>query len=193
LQQLIVRQSDVRASDSVALTTGGGSVAGAPTLDLCNGTFPSESLRTARLQVALYDTLGDPVFSTEAVLYRNAAATAQAFIELRSVAARCPSTPVVSPVGEPTVSTKFNKPPDTTWPRVAGVDRQAYDFVTTDAFGNSTHSVAVYLRRGRALLGLYFSNPSGAQEAVAGQTSVPAIVNVFQERLAAVPAQSITP
>jgi hypothetical protein len=76
---------------------------------------------------------------------------------------------------------------------VTGVDRLAYDFTTTDTTGSTTRSVAVYLRRGRALIGLYFANPTGAQEAVAGNTAIPSIVNLFERRLAAVPAASITP
>src|SRR5262249_22975251 len=70
------------------------------TLDLCNGKFPSEALRTARLQDALIDAQMNELLSTEAVLYKNSSASAQAFSELKRVAAACPSTPVPSPVGE---------------------------------------------------------------------------------------------
>jgi hypothetical protein len=145
------------------------------------------------LQVEVLDASGDPVFSTEAVLYRNSAASAQALAELRSVVSRCPSTPVVSPAGEPTVTTAFNATPDHAWARTAGVDRQAYDFTTTDELGVMHRSVAVYLRRGRALVALYFNAPAGAQGPVGGQTTVPAIVALFERRLAAVPAAAITP
>jgi hypothetical protein len=129
--------------------------------------------------------------STEAVLYRDAAATSQAFSELRSVVAHCPATPVTSPVGEPTVAMKFNAAPDKSWARVAGVTRQAYDFTATDDTGASSHGIAVYLRRGRALLGLYFSSPNAAQSPVAGKTTIPSIVNLFAQRLASVPASSV--
>lgn len=188
LRQIVVRDADVTGQSATLVT--GGDTTDDPTLDLCNGTYPSEALRTARLQINMYDATNTAAFSTEAVLYRNAAATAQAFAELRSVVAHCPNGPVTSPVGEPTISTTFNAAPDATWPHVAGVERQAYDLVTTDTSGASTRSYAVYLRRGRALLGLYFEAPT-EQLTVAGKTGMPAIVNLFEQRLAALPAQAI--
>jgi hypothetical protein len=153
-------------------------------LDLCNGSYPSESLRVARLQDAAIDGTGRAVLSTEAVEYKNAAATAQAFRELKHVAATCPTGPVVSPVGEPTSTTKFLAAPDADWPRVDSVDRVAFRFTTTDASGQSQRSVAVYLRRDRFLLGIYFPRPDGAQPAIRGQTTVEGIVNLFATRLA---------
>lgn len=190
LPNLVVRQSDVGSTVTVAQLHGGNSVSGAATLDLCNGTFPSEALRTARLQVAAYNSQGAALLSTEAVAYRNAAATAQAFAELRSVVASCPRTPVTSPVGEPTVTTVFGPAPDASWPRTAGVDRQAYAFTTTDASGTSGRSMAVYLKRGRILLGVYFPQAARPQAPVAGQTTPAAIVKVFQDRLAALPVSA---
>jgi hypothetical protein len=192
LQRLVVHQSEVPSTDAVALPPNGATTTDA-TLDLCNGKFASEALRTARLQVGLENANQDTVFSTEAVLYKNTAATQQAFAELRSVAAHCPSTPVTSPVGEPTVTTTFNAAPDRLWPQVAGVQRQSYDMNLKDTNNNSVHLVAVYLRRGRALLALYFNSPDGPQEAVAGQKTIPAIVNLFERRLAALPLSAITP
>jgi hypothetical protein len=190
LQQLVVRQGDVTQPNSVAISDGGDSVAGAATLDLCNGTYPSEALRNARLQVDVIDGNQNPLFSTEAVLYKNAAGTTQAFSELKSVVAQCPSGSVKSPVGEPTVSTKFAAPPDT-GAAVPGVDRQVYEFTVTDSTGATNHGVAVYLRRGRALMGLYFQNPEGSQPSIAGKSAVSSIVGLFAQRLAAVPAATI--
>ncbi|MCU1461647.1 MAG: hypothetical protein JWO37_1722 [Acidimicrobiales bacterium] len=192
LAGLVVRQADVPAGVRVQLIPAGNTV-DQPTLDLCNGTFPSESLRTARLQVAAVDDQGNMALSTEAVLYRSTAATAQAFAELAKVAAGCPTSPVISPVGEPTVTTRFRARPDGAWPPVAGVDRLAYDIDSTDDAGQTQHSVAVYLRRGRALMGLYFDQPDGTQVAVNGQTSIASIVNVFAARLAQLPATVVNP
>ncbi len=89
LGDLNLQQSDVSARYRVDLIQNGGSVAGA-TLDLCNGTFPSEALRTARRQVAAVDTIGSLTLSTEAVLYRRPADTAQAFRELAHAQAHVP-------------------------------------------------------------------------------------------------------
>ena len=184
LPGLVLRQADVPATATVGPIPGGTDVAGGATLDLCNGTFPSESLRTARLQVAAVDDQGTETLSTEAVLYSTSAGAAQAFSELKSTSANCPASQVASPIGEPTVATHFNSAPDSSWPQVAAVERLAYDFVTTDASGKAQHSTAVYLRRGRALVGIYFSQPDGPQTAVDGQTTMAGIVNIFATRMA---------
>ena len=97
LGRLVVRQADVGATRTVLLIPNG-NVTTQPTLDLCNGTFPSERLRTGRLQVAVVDQAGTTLLSTEAVLYRNPAASAQGFAELRKVRAACPNSAVKSPV-----------------------------------------------------------------------------------------------
>ena len=179
------------ATETVAPIDGGTQVAGGATLDLCNGTFPSESLRTARLQVTAADTQGTEVLSTEAVLYSTPAEAAQALSELKSTAASCPASPVVSPVGEPALQTHFNAAPDGSWPQVATVDRVAFDFVATDASGQSHHIIAVYLRRGRALMGVYFPQPDGTQAPVDGQTTIAGIVNVFATRMANLAASTV--
>ena len=159
-------ERDVVGSREVVLI-GNGNRLTEPTLDLCNGTFSSERLRVARLQVADVDPAGDLSLSTEAVVYRNAAATELAFTQLRKVAAACPHAPVKSPVGEVTAETEFNAPPDKSWPNTPSVERLAYSFVTIQG-GTKSPSIAVYLRRGRVLLGVYFQNPSGAQPPVGG-------------------------
>jgi hypothetical protein len=130
---------------------------------------------------------GQPVLSTEAVEYRDAPATAQAFRELKRVAATCPSGPVPSPSGEPTVTTEFGPPPDRNWPATPTVDRVAFSFTTTDASGQSRPSIAVYLRRDRFLVGVYFSQPDVAQPAIDGQTTIEGIVDHFAVRLAKTP------
>jgi hypothetical protein len=188
LGSLILRQTDVPAGDNVTLLRQGASLAVA-TLDLCNGRFPSETQRIARRQVALTSGRG-LLMSTEAILYRGPSTGAQAMGELQSVAAHCPSTPVASPDGGAKATTKFRSAPDGSWPRTPSVQRLAYDFVTTDAAtGESAHSVAVYLRRGRVLMGVYFARPDGPQDAVAGRTTIAGIVGVFEARMAKVPAR----
>ncbi len=192
LGSVIMRQSDVPAADTVELESHGADL-NAATLNLCNGRFPSDALRTARRQVDLVDPdLAVPPLSTEAVLYHAPANGAQAFDELRSVAAHCPSTPVVSPIGDPTVATKFNKAPDGAWPHTPGIERLAFDEIQTDPVsGNTGRSMAIYLRRGRALMGLYFYAPDGTQVAVAGKTTIAGIVSVFEARMANLPASVV--
>ena len=85
-------------------------------------------------------------------------------------------------------TTLFNDPPDTNWARPPGsVERQAYSFESIDLTGNRFESIAVYLRRGRVLLGIYFTNPNQPRSAVAGETTIPGIVSVMEKRLAALP------
>ncbi|PZS19726.1 MAG: hypothetical protein DLM54_06475 [Acidimicrobiales bacterium] len=191
LDGLVVQQADVGSALNVLPLPRGNQVAGEPTLDLCNGRFPSESLRTARLPVAAVDDQGNPALSTEAVLYAKPETAAQAMSEVQSVATNCPRAPVPSPVGEPTLSTSFNPAPDKGWAQTPGVDRLAFDFTTTDQAGQSTHDVVVYLRRGRVLMGVYFWQPDAPQAAVAGQTDMAGIVAVFASRMAALPASVV--
>jgi hypothetical protein len=186
---LILQQADVPAGLTVALLDHGADLTIA-TLDLCNGKFASESQRTARRQVALADDQGNLRLSTEAILYRSPSVGTQAMHELQSVAAHCPSTPVKSPVGEGTATTRFRASPDGAWPRTPSVERLAYDMVTTDATTNvPSHTIAVYLHRGRMLMGIYFAQPDGPQPAVDGRATIAGIVSVFEARMAKVPAR----
>jgi hypothetical protein len=191
LAGLIVSDSDVAPTLTVAGLQGGNGLT-QPTLDLCNGTFPSESMRTARLQVAAVDGQGDTALSTEAVLYSSGAGTSGAFSELKATSAACPSGPVDSPVGQPTVTTHFGPAPDGAWPQEPSVERLAFAFDTTSATGETSHSIAVYLRRGRVLLGVYFSHPESSTAVVEGHTAIPEIVNVFAARLAKLPVAAIS-
>ena len=192
LLSLVVAPADVSPTFTVGLLPGGDGL-GQATLDLCNGTFGSEALRQARLQDVVVDDKSEVTLSTEAVLYRDAAGAGQALAEAAAVAANCPAEAVPSPVGEPRVATHFNGAPDGDWPQTDTVTRLAFDLTTTDETGQTEHSIAVYLQRGRVLLGVYFPKPDGPQSPVAGQTSIPGIVGVFAGRVAALPASIVGP
>ncbi|HEX2046611.1 MAG TPA: DUF2510 domain-containing protein [Acidimicrobiales bacterium] len=190
LESLVVQPEDVPASARVVVFPGGIGL-NQPTLDLCHGRYPSESRRTARIQDAVLDAQGLLVLSTEAVLYGDSAATTQAFSELRSVTAECPPTPVQGPTGQATTTT-FNPAPDSNWSQTPTVNRLAYDVTITEPATPPRRLVAVYLQRGRALLGVYFSQPeSDAQVAVEGKTTIEEIVAVFAARLAALPTSVV--
>jgi len=190
LTSLVVKPEDVPSTVRVRVFPGGVGLS-QPTLDLCNGRYPSESLRTARLQDAVVDSQGRVVLSTEAVLYGDSRGTTQAFSELRSVVAACPSTPVESPVGQPTAITTLDAAPDSAWPQTPTVTRQAYDLTSEDASGEQMRTIAVYLQRGRALLAVYFSQHEDPQIEVQGQTTIEGIVGVFAGRLAALPTSVV--
>jgi hypothetical protein len=186
---LIMQQTDVPHDDVVMLVENGTDAVHTATLDLCNGKYPSETQRTARRQVVVDGPNLTTGISTEAVLYHEPAGSEQAFRELRAVTAACPPRPVTSPVGEPTITTKFNAPPDKDWPSTPTVERLAYDLTTIEQ-GQPSRTIAVYLRRGRVLMGIYFPS-TGVQTAVGGKTTVPAIVQVFAQRMAALPASVV--
>jgi hypothetical protein len=97
LSKLALRPAQVGSGYRLALIPGGSRVSGQVSLDLCGQRFPSEALRTARLQVA-YRHQGNVVqISNELVRYRPGAAL-EALRELRYVAAHCPRGPVTGPV-----------------------------------------------------------------------------------------------
>ncbi len=189
LESLVVQPEDVPASARVVVFPGGIGL-NQPTLDLCHGRYPSESRRTARIQDAVLDAQGLITLSTEAVLYGDSSATTQAFSELRSVAAECPSTPVQGPTGGSSTTT-FAAAPDAGWPQTPTVNRVAFDVTITEPATPPRRLVAVYLQRGRALLGVYFSQPEGVQVPVEGKTTIPDIVGVFAARLAALPTSVV--
>lgn len=189
LPALSVQPSDVPSTFDVVLYPQGDQVQGQVTLDLCDATYPSEKLRIARRQVAVGDQQQQLVLSTEAVAYQSTSATQQAFSELRSAVAKCPNDFVQSPSAGVPLKTTFNPPPDGTWAQVPNVERLAFDMTVTDQQGNANHTTAVYLRRGRILLGVYFFFvPDEAIPSVDGQTTVDGIVNVFATRLGRLPS-----
>ena len=191
LETLIVKPEDVPATADVVVFPGGVGLT-QPTLDLCNGRYASESRRTARIQDAVLDAQGVLVFSTEAVLYGDSGGTTQALDEVKAVVAACPPTPVQGPAGEPPVTTRFNaNAPDTGWRQTPNVNRLAYDLTIQDGSSAPRRTIVVYLQRGRALLGVYFSRPDGAQMSIAGQTTIEGIVNAFAARLAALPTSVV--
>jgi hypothetical protein len=179
LADLVVNDADVPPSLTVAGIPGGNGLS-EPTLDLCNGKFLSESQRTARLQVAAVDQQGDSVLSTEAVLYSSGAGTAAAFSELKATPAACPA------------DTRFGPAPDPDWPQVPSVERLAFAFDSVESNGETSHRRVVYLRRGRALLGVYFLHAEAPTAVVEGKTAPVDIVNIFANRLAKLPVSAIS-
>ena len=180
LADLVVNDADVGPSLTVTGLPGGNGLT-EPTLDLCNGKFPSESQRSARLQVAAVDQAqGDTVLSTEAVLYSSGAGTAAALDELKATPGTCPA------------DTRFGPAPDTGWPQVPTVERLAFAFDSVEANGDTSHRLVVYLRRGRALLGVYFFHADTPTAVVQGKTAAADIVNIFANRLAKLPVSAIS-
>ncbi len=77
------------------------------------------------------------------------------------------------------------------WPEAAAVDRQAFAASVSDPRGETYHSVVVYLRRGRLVVGVYFNNTDGTPSVVTGATTIGATVGLFQRRMAELPASDV--
>jgi hypothetical protein len=175
LSRVGLRPTDVDPALTVALIPGGDQVTGQTTLDLCDGTYPSEAHRTARRQVVAVDENGQALLSTEAVLYDSPAALEAAFKELASNSSKCAKTGI-----------------DKDWPKTNGVERLAYDVAAVTDTGPQQRRAVVYLRHDRALLALYFQSTDTLSSPVAAQKTVAAATAVFTRRLAALPATAAT-
>ena len=184
LPHLSIQQTDVSDEYTVTLFPNGTDAQGVPTLDLCAATYPSEALRLARRQVAVVDGEQRLLLSTEAVAYRDPDATAQAFKELREVRASCPPEFRPNDSGSQVLST-FADDLDTNWaPPPTGVERLAYDVIMVYDSGEVSRTLAVYLRRGRILLGVYFFiQPDAPIPSVQAQPTLERIVGVFSTRM----------
>ena len=191
LPTLSVKQEDVPADFLVTLWPNGDRVEGEVTLNLCFADYPSEALRVARRQTAVFDKQERLVLSTEAVAYQTPAATAQAFTELRDAQTNCPRGLVQTPNGDQT-RIVFGPAPDSNWPAVPNVERLVFDYIEVNQQGAIGRAALVFLRRGRILLGVYvYFQPDAPPPAVNGAETVDAITNVFATRLSELP-QSIT-
>jgi hypothetical protein len=90
LDLIVLKALDVGADAVEEPLPKGNMVAGQVTLDLCAASFPSEALRTARLQVA-FVAGRHLAISNEVVSYRTGG-TRRALAELRAAAAHCPDS-----------------------------------------------------------------------------------------------------
>ena len=97
LNRVVLRASQVGPGYRLAQRPDGQGVSGSVTLDLCGFKFPSERLRTARLQVIYVRPAGAVEVSNEVVTYRPGGAQ-QALREVAHAARHCPHHPVGSAV-----------------------------------------------------------------------------------------------
>ena len=97
LTRVVLRPSQVGPGYRLQQRPDGHGVHGLVTLDLCGFTFPSERLRTARLQVNYVRRGAAVQLSNEVVTYRPGGAQ-QALREVAHAARHCPRGPVGSTV-----------------------------------------------------------------------------------------------
>jgi hypothetical protein len=133
-----------------------------PTLDLCAASFPSERLRTARLQIDYRRNVRKAVWlSNEIATYRKGGG-AQARAELERALSTCPSTPVKSRAWHgPTLTYRLTRLHDDRLP--AGT--LAVRIHATGKDGSvkvDSTFVAIYLFQGDVFSGVYTLGTPGA-------------------------------
>ena len=180
LSQISVSARDLPKGYTAALVPGGEQVVDQVTLNYCSNSYPSETLRVDRRQVAVLAPGGDSTaFQTEAVVYKAVTDTVVAFAEIAAATAHCSggSTPLSAGAA---------------WPGVPGVQLLGYSTSQPEPSGDAVNYI-MYLRRGSVLLGLYFNalSPTVLPFPVAGSRSIEAIVHTFEERLAALPQSAV--
>ncbi len=94
LSNVALSNAEVGAGYKGSVIPGGASFIGEATLDLCAGSYPSESLRTGRLQLSYVHAAPAVSVSNEVVTYVHGGAQ-EALREVRGVARSCARTPVV--------------------------------------------------------------------------------------------------
>ena len=163
LGDLILTSGEVGTGYVVeSLPGGAGSGVGAPTLDLCGLSFPSEGRRVDRIQVTYAMPGKEPGVSNEVVRYRVGGA-AQALREAASVPGRCRERAVTLADGSTAIYRVSRL-------RLRGLPAGAValSIVIMQDQGRTmktTHAVAVYLRYGDTFSGVYaYGGASGAQQ-----------------------------
>jgi hypothetical protein len=153
LSKIVLKGSQVGSGYKLTTFPFGNSFIGEPTLDLCGGSYSSETLRTGRLQVR-YTHPGKAVaVSNEVVTYAGAGAQ-QALAEVTSVAGSCARKPVVLHSGTVTETYRVVPLADPKLP--AGSVAVRLEITATDGKKKvSQTGVAVYQVRGNTLSGVY--------------------------------------
>lgn len=181
------------AADGMTLQPyeGGDRVSGQVSLDLCFGDFPSEQLRVGRRQVGIRG--GEAAWvSSEAILYGTPQDAAQAMSELATAAAECPEDLVDPPQPDRSpLQWQFGRSPDSDWPDVPGVLRQAYQFTVTDPEGLQWSASATYLQRGRLILALYSTPEDAAATLIRNAPTAQRFAAVMGQRVLAIPAEAL--
>jgi hypothetical protein len=157
----------------------GGRGLGVPTLDGCGLRYPSEKLRTARVQVVYGSRTSALVVSNEVVAYRPGGA-AQALREATASIGRCPRGKVKA--GKGTVVYRLTRLPAASVP--PGGVGIAYSAVYTEA-GKSerVEAVAVYVRNGDTLSGVYVYEGNAAGRAALAAAAAKASVGKLSQRV----------
>jgi hypothetical protein len=159
LQKVVLTEPQVGAGYKRTVIPGGKIVDGETTLDFCDGNYPSESLRTARLQVA-YSIKGNSTSASNEVVTYRAGGAQQALEEVRHTAATCPNGRVATAprgVKDAVRRTRLISDPHLLPGSVAVLET---DSATVNGKRMTHQIVAVYQVRGNVLSGVYAAGTS---------------------------------
>ena len=153
LSKIVLKGTQVGSGYKLTTFPFGNSFIGEATLDLCGGSYASETLRTGRLQVR-YNRPGNSVsVSNEVVTYAGAGAQ-QALQEVAGIAQACARKPVVLRSGALSETYKVSPLTDPKLP--AGSVVVKLQITASDGKKKVTQTgVAVYQVRGNTLSGVY--------------------------------------
>jgi hypothetical protein len=169
LSRVVLSGAQVGPGYKVASFPGGNSFIGETTLDLCAGTYPSETLRTGRLQVAYSHPANTVAVSNEVVTYVPGGARL-ALAEVTSVARSCARKPVVRSAGG--VTTSFSASPLHDPQLPPGTVAVKLVIEASEGTKHATQTgVAIYQIRGDTLSGVYTFVVKGTTFAQAEQVA----------------------
>lgn len=156
-----LRASDVASGLTVDLLPDGTSL-GIPTLDFCDGTYPSEQLRVKRVQLAAFDAKGNYAgISTEVVIYQDAAAARQALREVAAVRLSCPTDKAITTGDGHRIRFAFHTAPGPDNAPLVGADSRVVIHSTMQVDGQPRTVLLVYQVEGRVLAAMYAGDASG--------------------------------
>jgi len=156
-----LRSDDLPTGYRVTVIPDGTSL-GMPTLDFCEGAYPSESLRVKRLQTGSYSSDGTySGVSTEVVVYESAKAAQQALAEVIKARLKCPEGTKVSTFDGHTLVFAFHKAPGPSNTPLVNADSRLIIHTTMLVDGAPQTAFLVYQIAGPVLAALYVTDASG--------------------------------
>ena len=161
LETVVLKPSQVGAGYTLSQIPGGQLVQGETTLDFCGLSYPSESLRSARLQV-VYDAKGSDLSASNEVVTYEPGGAQKALQEMTRAAVACPNGRVKDPpqgVTDMVRHTHVIRDRRLLQGAVAIVET---DTATVKGKRVTVESVDVYQVRGDVLSGVYGSGPEAA-------------------------------
>ncbi len=167
LSRIVLTGSQIGSGYKLEAYPFGNSIIGEATLDLCGASYPSEILRTGRLQVRYAHSGKGLTVSNEVVTYVPGGAT-EALKEVTEVANACAKTPAVLKQSGVTETYKVSLLKDARVP--AGAIAVRIEIEVAKGKKHTTQTgVAVYQVKGNTLSGLYTFMTKGTTFAEAEQ------------------------